>query len=184
MRGITIARSRLLGLVLCGLVLTTTSRAQQRDDELFLANTTLRLGMAEGVVIKSIIDHGAVGQYSLHADAGNAGQYLIMQKPMSSPYDSVGAVKFAQGRLVFASKRWTSECSDVIEALQAILAKSRSGGEGTAWFMAQTKQEPEVSMSVITLAVGKRRITISSGSVKGSAKFVSVDEAIGAKNIP
>jgi hypothetical protein len=167
------------------LSLAAPSFAQQRDDELFLVNTQLRLGMPEGVVLKNIVGQSAAGQYSLRADADNEGQYLIMEKhPLTGLYTSAGAVKFAQGRLVFASKHWTSECNGVIGALQAILAKSRPDGEGTAWFKAQILQEPGVSDTVITLAVGKRRITITSGTLKDFGKFIGVDEAIGAKNIP
>lgn len=159
--------------------------AQQGDDQLFLAGTELRLGMPEGAVMKSLVSQGVAGQYSLQVDKSNPNTYLVMERNLiTGLYDSVGAVKFTNGRLAFASKRWTSECNDIIGALHAILSKSRPGGEGTAWFKADTLQEPGISTLAITLAVGKRRISISSGTVKEFGKFISVDEAIGAKNIP
>src|SRR5712692_6232994 len=78
--------------------------AQQSDDQLTLAGTELRLGMPEDAVMKRLVSQGAPGQYSLRVDPSNANTYLVMERNLrTGSFDSVGAVKFTNGRLAFAS---------------------------------------------------------------------------------
>jgi hypothetical protein len=96
----------------------------------------------------------------------------------------VGSIKFTGNRLTFASKTWTEKCKDIVEALHSVLTKSRARDEGYVWLRTERLREPDASSFGITIAVGKRRITVSSAVVKDVGQLVSVSEAIGAKDIP
>lgn len=172
---------RVISVLLLLCVIAISRPAQQyKDDTLFLAGMDLKLGMFKDTVVQ-----GIKGQYSLRVDTNDPDSYWVMERRLvGGEFNIVGSIKFAGNRLTFASKTWTEECKDIVEALHAILSKSRASDVGYVWLRTQLLREPDASAFRITIAVGKRRITVSSAVVKDVGQLISVSEAIGAKDIP
>lgn len=165
--------------LLCVVAISTLAQ-QHKDDSLFLAGMDLKLGMFRDSVIK-----GIKGQYSLRLNTDDPNSYWVMEKSfVSGEFSMVGSIKFIGNRLTFASKTWTEKCKDIVEALHAILSKSRASDEGYVWLRTERLREPDASSIGITIAIGKRRISVSSSVLKDVGQLISVSEAIGAKDIP
>lgn len=168
-------RLRLVVLLL-SLAVTLVGRAlyaQQAD--LFLAGTTVRLGMPKATVLGAL-----EGKYNLTQTDENS--WFIMEKG-GPPYKHIGGLAFKDGKLSWASKDWGSfgerGTLDFANDLFSLLSNLGQEGEAVALIKTSTPvRQPGTTLKQIQLIFPNKKITLLVAEDREKGSSVSMQEIL------
>ncbi len=145
-------------------VLLSAPSVFAQDISLFVAGTTVRLGMSKKEVLDALPEHYEIQQAK--GEAGAKGVHFIHERSSGSADNLIiGTLLFRNNKLVSASKNWLDtdgrgSVFELVDTLYGVLELMERRGETTPTISIETGRNPGLVFQQIWLRYGKRTIAI------------------------
>jgi hypothetical protein len=149
----------------------TATQSPLSNDSIEIIHAKLRLGMTEAEVAEKL--SGA------EISRGPGSVWIVQQNG--------SVIQFENGKLVFATRAWSNESNDIVDALFGVVSYFNSEGDKACSVFADNYPDPSlsdeklrISGQRVRISCGDKSIVISKDTINGQT-FSSVTEALGKR---
>jgi hypothetical protein len=160
--------------------ISCVSSVSAQDVSLFVAGTSVRLGMPKSALIGKFQK-----PFDLKQIIGKTDEFIIREQDASGVYNIVGMLWFKEDRLTRASKTWLNEdgnlkSSELMDVLYSVLTQMEQRRETSPTIALNTTKEPGDKTQWVNLHYRLRTIVIVATDSVRFGKTIEVSEEIGS----